>query len=125
MGEARILGVWKENTRLERELTITRMEKERLLGQLEESQRRVERLTEIVAELKREGFQPPAEPPALPEVTENMDAAVRMAIGKVAKEGTLLYRQEAEYAQALLKAGRNPDEVADEIRRGGQYEPWA
>lgn len=125
MGEARILGVWKENTRLEQELTITRMEKERLLGQLEESQRRVERLTEIIAELKREGFQPPAESPVLPEVAENLDAAVRMAIGKVAKPGTLLYRQEAEHAQALLKAGRNPDEVADEIRRGGQFEPWA
>lgn len=124
MGEASIIGIWKENTRLERELTITRMEKERLLGQLEESQRRVERLTQLIAELRREGFQPPAEPPALPEVTENLDAAVRMAIGKVAKPGTLLYRQEAEHAQAMLEAGRNADEVADEIRRGGHYEPW-
>lgn len=83
----------------------------------------IKRLTDIIVEMRREGFNPGPPPEAYREVTPDLPSGVMQAIHARAAEGTDLYRTLVKGArQALAPDGSNAEDVARLVYVGGEHE---
>lgn len=80
----------------------------------------VRRLTDIIVELRREGFQPPARPSDLQPVEDDLPDEVKLAIAGRAQGLPEVERELVRYAHSMK--GTEPATIADRIWRGSDPE---
>lgn len=112
-----------ELCRVEQFLDGYRERAEQMDRALAAERERCDRLMAQIVELRREGFNPapaPATPPATEDLPPEVRSAIRERAGKDARLAAELYEQ----AQADLARSMKPEEVAQGILKGGDYDPW-
>lgn len=82
----------------------------------------MDKATERLMDLRREGFDPPSPlPPEIQKPEEDLPPEVRMAIEMVAEPGDPLWMQEVANARRALELNVRAEEVAERIRRGADH----
>ena len=82
---------------------------------------------ELVAALRREGFDPPdPRPPTTHELRAKIDPLILHGIEQIAQPGTKEHFVMLQEAEALIAAypDRPAEQIADEVTEGSPISPW-
>lgn len=90
---------------------------------LEAERERCDRLMAQIVEMRREGFNPAPAASSVP-VADDLPPEVRNAIRERAGKDARLASELYEQAQADLAREMRPEDVAQAILKGGDYDPW-
>lgn len=114
-----MFGLTRESDELHRrdlEIGSLRAQMNVLLGQVKAGTALVEKLTTTLADLKREGFNPPPSNGVRTDATPDLDPAIIEAIDSRASRRSALWVQLAEEA---ARASGDAEDIANDIYQGG------